>query len=56
MDGLVTGGYVFGFGICVGIHRHSLDAHALGRSGHSACNFAAVGNEDFFEHFEPVFF
>ena len=50
MNGFVACGYVFGLGVCIGVHRHRLNAHALGCGGHSACNFAAVGNEDFFEH------
>ena len=36
--------------IGVGIHRHRLDAHFLGRSNDTARNFTAVGNEDFGKH------
>jgi hypothetical protein len=31
-----------------------LNAHAFGCGGHTACNFAAIGNEDFFEHGKPA--
>ena len=55
MNGLVASGHVFGVGVCIRINRHSLNAHAFGCGRHSACNFAAVGNEDFFEHDGPDF-
>jgi len=33
-----------------------LNAHALGCGRHPACDFAAVGNEYFFEHDRPATF
>ena len=54
MNGFVTCRHVFGIGVCIGIHRHGLNAHALGCGCHTACNFAAIGNEDFFEHGKPA--
>ena len=56
VNGFVTGCYVFGVGVCIGIYRHSLNAHAIGCGCYAACNFAAVGNEDFFKHDQPAYF
>jgi hypothetical protein len=40
-------------GVCVsvGIHRHSFDAHATRRCCHTAGNFTAVSDQNFFKHF-----
>jgi hypothetical protein len=47
---------MFGMGVGIGIHRHRLYAHALGGGCYATGNFAAVGNEDFFEHDRPAIF
>ena len=56
MDGFVASGHMLGMGICIRVDRHGLNAHALGGRCHAACNFAAVGNEDFFKHDQPAYF
>ena len=47
---LVTGQHVFGVRVGVGIHRHGLDAQAARSGGHTAGNFATVGDENFLKH------
>ena len=56
MNGFVASGHMFGISVCIRVDRHSLNAHALGGCCHAACNLAAVGNEDFFEHGRPANF
>ena len=48
---LVRQAHVAGVGIGLGIHRDGLDAHATGGLDDAAGDFAAVGYEDFREHF-----
>jgi hypothetical protein len=47
---------MFGIGVSIRVDRHGLNAHALGGGCYAACNFTAVGNENFFEHDRPAIF
>ena len=42
-------------GVGVGIHRHRSNAHALGGGDDAAGDLAAVGDQDFLEHFKARF-
>ena len=50
MHGFITRLHMLSTCIGVRINGHCLDAHAAGSSGHSAGDFATVGDQYFFEH------
>ena len=48
--GFVADGHVLGVRVCVGVDRHGLDAHALGRGCDPAGDLPSVCNQDFLKH------
>jgi hypothetical protein len=50
MHRFVAGLHMLGTRVGIGIHSHSLDAHAAGSGCHTAGDFTAIGNQDFLEH------
>ena len=47
---LVTRSDVLGVGVRVGINRHGFDGHAACGGRHTAGDFTAIGDQDFFKH------
>ena len=50
MHGLVTHLHMFAVCVRIGIHRNRLNTHAFGGGSNTACDFTAVGYQDFVKH------
>ena len=48
---LIREPHVHGVGVGGRMHRHGLDAELLARTQYAQCDLAAIGYEDFIEHF-----
>ncbi len=46
---------MLGIGVRFRINGNGLDAHAARGGSHTACDFTAIGNQDFCEHFSLLF-
>ena len=53
VHGFIAGCDMLGLCVGIGVDRDGLDAEALGSRCHTAGDFAAVGNQDFFKHGLP---
>ena len=50
VHGLVGQLHMARFLVRIGVDRNGLDAHGAGSGDHTACNLAAISNQDFAEH------